>query len=167
MKTEIKFGLILGLGICAYTMLAHLLGFYSTNIKAGQYGDIAITLLPILVFFFAIREKRNRLGQLTVLQGLKTGLLVALISFPISAAFLLLYHHYINPNWLEFLIDYERNRMTQAGVGASEMSARLDALRSGNSDFTQIVVGLVGTIIMALVLSLIFSLALRKKREAA
>lgn len=88
MNTEIKYGLILGLGICAYTLLAHVLGFYTTNIGAGKYGDVAIILLPLVVLFLAIREKRARQGSLTFLQGIKTGLLVALISFPISTAFL-------------------------------------------------------------------------------
>lgn len=166
MKTEIKYGLILGLGICAYTLLAHFLGFYTNNIGTGQYGDIAIILLPIIVFFLAIRERRNRENSLTIPQGLKTGLLVALISFPISTAFLWIYHHYINPNWLEFILAHEREVMVRAGVNAADITARLDKLRTGNSDLAQIVGGLIGTLILALILSLIFSLILRKKREA-
>lgn len=162
MKTEVKFGLIFGLGICAYTLLAHLLGFYTTNIEAGKYGDIAITLLPVATIFLAIREKRRLRGSLTVLQGVKTGLLVSLISFPISAAFLWIYHHYINPGWLEHIIDYERGRMLRAGIASGEISTRLDAMRAGNSDSAQLVGGLIGTVVLGLILSLIFSLILRK-----
>jgi hypothetical protein len=166
MRTEIKYGLILGLGICAYTVLAHLLGFYTNNIQTGQYGDIAITLLPIIVLFLAIRERRNLNHSLTIGQGIKTGLQVALISFPISAVFLWIYHHYLNPNWLEFILAHERDVMLRAGINAADITTRLDKLRTGNSDLAQIAGGLVGTIILALILSLIFSLILRKKREA-
>lgn len=167
MNTEIKFGLILGFGICAYTLLAHLLGFYTTNIQTGKYADIAIMLLPMIVLFLAIREKRSRLGSLSLLQGIKTGLLVALISLPISTAGLWIYHHFINPNWLEFILTYEREMLTQSGIGAAEASAKLDAIRAGNSDFAQIAGGLVGTLILGLILSLIFSLILRKRRVSA
>lgn len=163
MKTEIKFGIILGLGICAYTMLAHLLGFYTNNIQAGKYGDIVIILLPIAVLFLAIREKRKRSGSLTVSEGVKTGLLVALVSFSISATFLWLYHHYINPGWLEFIIAYERESMLRAGMGASEITTRIDQIRAGNSDFAQLVGGFIGTMVLSLILSLIFSLILRSK----
>ncbi|MGA9997194.1 MAG: DUF4199 domain-containing protein [Pyrinomonadaceae bacterium] len=165
MRTEIKFGLILGLGICAYTIIAHLLGFYTTNIRTGKYGDVAITLLPVVTLFLAIREKRNLKGSLTLLEGLKTGLLVALISFPISTAFLWIYHHFINPNWLEFILAYERDSMARAGVSAAEIASRLNAQRAGNSDLAQLVGGLIGTIILGLVLSLIFSLILRRRGE--
>ncbi|HKR60083.1 MAG TPA: DUF4199 domain-containing protein [Pyrinomonadaceae bacterium] len=167
MNTEVKYGLILGLGICLYTVVAHLLGFYTTNIQTGKYGDIVISLLPIVVLFLAIREKRSRAGSLTIFQGVKTGLLVALISFPISTAFLWVYHHYINPNWLEFILAYERSTMAQAGKGAVEIATRLDALRAGNSDMAQLVGGLVGTIILGLVLSIVFSLILRRKQQPA
>lgn len=167
MKTEIKFGLILGLGICAYTTVAHLLGFYTNNIRAGKYGDAVIILLPLVVLFLAIREERNLNASLTLFQGIKTGLLVSLISFPISAAFLWIYHHYINPNWLEFIINYERNSMVRAGISAGEISARLDQLRAGNSDFAQIVGGFVGTLVLGFVFSVIISLILRRKPKTA
>jgi hypothetical protein len=166
MRTEVKFGIILGLGICVYTVIAHLLGFYTNNIQAGKTGDIMITLLPIMVLYFAIREKRNRNRSLTLWQGIKTGLLVALISFPISTAFLWVYHHYINPNWLTYILAFEQESMTRAGVSAGEISSRLDRMRSGNSDFAQIVGGLIGTTVLGLILSLIFSLILRTKRVA-
>lgn len=121
----------------------------------------------MIVLFLTIREKRIGLGPLTLLQGIKTGLLVALISFPISTAGLWIYHHFINPNWLEFILAYERDVMTQSGIGAAEAGAKLDAIRTGNSDFAQIVGGFVGTLILGLILSLIFSLILRKKHVNA
>ena len=163
MKTEIKFGIILGLGIYAYTMIAHLLGFYTNNIQAGKYGDAAIILLPLVVLFLAIREKRNLNASLTLFQGIKTGLLVVLISFPISSSFLWIYHHYINPNWFEFILDYEQNSLQRAGVSAEEVAFRIDKLGAGNSDFAQIISGFIGTLVLGFVLSFFISIILRRK----
>lgn len=167
MNTEIKFGLIFGFGICAYILLAHLLGLYTTNIQAGKYADIVITLLPVVVLFLAIWEKRARRGSLSLLQGIKTGLLVALVSFPVSTAFLWIYHHFINPNWLNFILAHERDVMTRNGLGTTEIASRLDAIRIGNSDSAQIIGGFVGTLVLGLVLSFVISLILRKKSTTA
>jgi len=125
-----------------------------------------VTLLPIVVLFLAIRAKRSLLGSLTLLQGIKTGVLVALISYPISTAFLWVYHHLINPKWLEYILAYERTQMAQAGAGVGEISSRLNALKTQNSDLAQVVGGLVGTVFLGLILSFIFSLILRRRREA-
>jgi len=101
----------------------------------------------------------------SLLQGWKTGAIVALIAAPISTAFSWIYHHYINPQSLEFLVDYEREKMLLSGLDASQMNARLNLLKAGDTDFAQIVGGLVGTIVMSLILSLIISLILRRKRS--
>ena len=161
-KIELKFGLSLGAGICIYTLIAHLLGFYTTNIQAGKYGDIVVIALPIVMIFLAIRAIRARDGSLTFLKGLKTGLSVALISFPISAGFLWFYHHFVNPGWLESILSYERQWMEASGISAAEIGVRLDQIRSGNSDFAQVIGGLVGTVVLGLIISAISSVALRR-----
>jgi hypothetical protein len=73
------------------------------------------------------------------------------------------YHHFINPSWLDFILDYERETMLQSGLGAGELAARLDAVRVGNSDLAQIVGGFIGTIVLGLIISLVISLFLRKR----
>ncbi len=162
-KIELKFGVFLGLGICVYTLIAHVLGFYTDNIQAGKYGDMVITLLPIVLIFLALKATLNRDGSLTFLKGVKIGLFVALVSFPISTAFLWIYHNFINPGWLDFILAFERRTMEKGGMSAAEISNRIDQIRSGNSDFAQVVGGLIGTVGLALLLSMIFSLVLRRK----
>ncbi len=166
MKTEAKFGIILGVGICAYTLIAHFLGFYTNNIQAGKYGDMVIIILPIVVLFLAIREKRNVQEFLTIPGGIKTGLLTVLISYPISTTFLWIYHHLMNPNWFENILAYEQKVMEKSGLRSAEIAAKVDALKAGNSDFAQIVGGFIGTIVLGSILSSIFSLILRKRASA-
>jgi hypothetical protein len=52
--------------------------------------------------------------------------------------------------------------MRQIGVGADELSARIEAIRISNSDPAQIVGGFIGTIVLRLIISLIVSLFFRK-----
>jgi hypothetical protein len=166
MKPALKYGIILGVAISSYILTAHLLGFYTTNMRAGAYGDIVVTLLPSAILFLAISEKRRRQGSLTMLQGISTGLLVVVISYPISAAFLWIYHHYINPNWLEYLIAFERDKMAQGGIDQGLINERVNMLRIRNDGVRPLISGLIGTLLLGFVLSFIFSLILRKKRSA-
>jgi len=163
MKEELRYGIILGVAISICIIVSHVLGFYTTNIRAGKYGDIAVTIVPIVILFLAIWARRRRQGSLTLLQGISTGLLVILISYPISAGFLWIYQHYINPNWLEYLIAYEQTNLSQAGVAASVIEERTSILRSRNTAGAQLIGGLVGTFVLGLILSLIISLILRRK----
>jgi hypothetical protein len=163
MKAELKYGIILGVATSCWIMVAHVLGFYTTNLQAGSYADVAITILPVVVLFLAIRVRRRRQGSLTVLQGITTGLVVVLISYVISAAFLWIYQHYINPNWLEYVIAFQQEKMAQAGTAANVISEEVSRLRSRNTAMAQIIGGLVGTLVLGLILSLILSLILRKK----
>lgn len=163
MKPVIKYGLILGIALCICMTLAHLLGFNTTNMQSAVYGDIVTTLVTIVIVFLAIRAERRRRGSLTILQGIGTGLLVFLISFPITTAFLWFYQHFINPTWLEYVVAYEQSKLAQAGESATVISDRISGIRSRSTGVAQVVTGLIGTVIMGTILSLIFALVLRKR----
>ncbi|NQX80544.1 MAG: hypothetical protein HRT66_00915, partial [Flavobacteriaceae bacterium] len=53
-KTSLKYGIIMGLSFCLYTILMWLTKLDSTYLNIGQYLDMLIILLPILVIFKAI-----------------------------------------------------------------------------------------------------------------
>ena len=163
MKPVLKYGLMLGLALCVCVTISHLLGFNTTNMQSSIYGDILTTLVAVVIVFLAIRAERRRRGSLTVLQGVLTGVLVFLISFPITMAFQWFYEHYINPNWLEYVVAYEQNKMTQAGESATVISDRIARLRARSTGMSRIVTAVIGTVVMGLILSLIFSLILRKR----
>lgn len=163
MKLVLKYGLILGLALCICIAISHLLGFNTTNMRSAVYGDLGTTIVTMVIVFLAIRAERRRRGSLTILQGICTGLLVFLISYPITAAFLWFYQHYINPDWLGYVVAYEQSKLAQAGESAAVISDRISSVRARSTGLAQVVTGLIGTVGFGLVLSLIFSLVLRKR----
>ena len=163
MKPVLKYGLILGVALCICMTISHLLGFNTTNMPSAVYGDIVTTVVTVVIVFLAIRAERRRRGSLTILQGILTGLLVFLISYPITAAFLWFYQHYINPHWLEYVVAYEQSKLAQAGESAAVISDQISRIRSRSTGLAQIVTGLIGTVIFGFILSLIVSLVLRKR----
>ena len=97
MRTALKLGLILGVAVCAWTMLVHLLGGYTVRIMWGQFADIAVLILPMLAIIFALRERTASAGSLSFGDAIAVGLGVGVVSVPIAATFLWYSHHWLKP----------------------------------------------------------------------
>src|SRR6185436_18231159 len=112
MKPFIKWGLILGGSVVVWTLVIHFLGFYTTNIGAGQRADVAATILPIACIVMALLERRRQLARgLALKETLALGVLTGIVSIPITAGFLWFYHHFMNPQWLDLLIVYKNQQL--------------------------------------------------------
>jgi uncharacterized protein DUF4199 len=155
-RIAVKWGVILGIAVCVWTLALHLLGWYTTDLAKGRMADQLATIFPILAIFFAVRERGIHLGRApTIRESLGTGLLTGAVSIPITVGFLWIYHHYINPRWLEAVIAYERERLGRSGATAEQIARRVDVLTTGATDSGQIVAGVVGTLLISLVISLL------------
>lgn len=150
--------------ICVWTLLLHVLGFYTTRLQLGQYADIVATAIPIAIIFFAIRERRARNpGQsLTIGEGVATGVVAGLVSVPITAGFLWIYQHYINPRWMDLLVAWKEEQLRAAGTAPEAIRTTIDGMRTNATDSAQLIGALVGTLVLSLVLSLIISAILRR-----
>ncbi|MBI3789735.1 MAG: DUF4199 domain-containing protein [Gemmatimonadetes bacterium] len=165
LRVGVTWGVALGAAVCVWTMAVHLLGWYTTNLGAGKQADVAALVLPVVILFLAIRDARRRLGgNLSVLQGVATGVVAGLASTPIATGFLWYYHHGINPRWTEYLVAYERARLVAAGASPSDVAKQLDALRRLSEDGAQLRGALTGTFVLSLLLSTIFAVVLRRRR---
>lgn len=163
MKTAVKWGVILGVSVCLWTLAIHYMGFYTTRIGAGQKADVIATILPIASIVLALRERRGRLGRgLRVSESLATGLVVGLVSVPITACFLWWYHHYMNPQWVDYLVQYQRETMTAKGATADAIVKAEETQRASARDSAQLLGALIGTTVISLVIALITGLFFRK-----
>jgi Protein of unknown function (DUF4199) len=167
MKIAIKWGVILGVSVCLWTLAIHAMGFYTTRIAAGQRADVVALILPILAIVLALLERRRVTGVLTLGQAVGTGLVVGLVSIPITAGFLWYYHHSINPRWVDYLVDHERTQMTAAGASADAIAKAEAAQRGNATDQAQFGGAIVGTAIISLVIAFVAGLALRRSRPIA
>jgi hypothetical protein len=163
-KIGVKWGIILGVTICVWTLLLHALGLYTTRLQLGQYADVVATVIPIVILFLAIKERRARNpGQtLTIGEGLSTGVVTGLVSVPITAGFLWIYHHYINPRWMD-LVAWKEEQMRAAAQTPEAIRTTIDAMRASATDSAQLTGALIGTFVLSLVLSLIIAAILRRR----
>lgn len=155
MKTAAKWGAILGVSVCVWTLAIHFFGFYTTRLAAGQRADVIAIILPVTAIALALRERRRQLGRgLRLTESLMTGLVVGLVSVPITAGFLWLYHHYVNPRWLDLLVEYQRQKLTASGASAEAVAKAEATQRAAGTDKAQLLGALIGTTIVSLVIAL-------------
>ncbi len=168
MKTEIKYGLYTGIGVCMWTMVEHFLGFKSTTMQIGQFTRVFVILLPIVMIVLGIREKRNIdfRGRLEFVDGVKSGFLISVISGLITALFLVIYGSFINPEYLDLLIMFEKSKMIGQGIPENEIGPKIDAMRTMNTLPIQPLFMFLGSVFSGLAISIIGSAALKKKSPA-
>lgn len=167
MRTAIKWGAILGSAIVVWTLAIHALGFYTTRIAAGQVADAVAIILPVAAIVLALREQKKNQGSLSFRQALATALVVGLVSLPISAGFLWWYHHYMNPGWLDYIIEYRRSTMSADGA-TPEAIARMEASqRASGTDRAQLIGAFIGTIVVSLVIGAAAGAVMRTRASRA
>ncbi|MGH9970192.1 MAG: DUF4199 domain-containing protein [Pyrinomonadaceae bacterium] len=165
MKTELKYGLIFSLVVVVYVMIEHALGFNTTRHNIGQYTRLGGVLVPIVALFLGIKEKRNKElnGRLTFGQGVKTGVLIAVIQTTLTTLFFFVYGNIINPDFLPTLLEFERTKMSSGGYPEAEISAQLERLKAMYSLPVQPIFQMMIGISYGFVLSLLFSALLKRK----
>lgn len=153
--TEIKYGACLGIAMCFYTVFMWLTGLDTKYLATGQYLDIAVIVLPICFTFLAILRKSKE-TELTILKRIRCGLIVNLTSFLIYTPFLIVYHHFINPDWLKYVLDLKEKELLAQNVVPEKITETLNKIASSSNDFNLIVAGFVaGVIIFGIVFSLL------------
>lgn len=129
LKNLLKYGLLLGLLLCLYTVLMWLTRLDTTYLAVGQYLDVAISLLPISLLVLAIRQQLRH-GQLRVLPRVGVGVGVGVVAELVYRPFLALYHAYLNPSWFSYVLALRRTELLAAGQQAAGVAAEVARLQA-------------------------------------
>ena len=165
MRTEVKYGIYLGIALCLYTIFMWLTKLDTTYLHIGHYFDIAVILLPLTFTFLAIRQKAREIN-LTFSKRILCGLIVNLLSFLIYTPFLTIYHHFINPDWLRYVLELKEKELAAQNVEPDKIKALLNVIISASNDFNLMVSGfIVGVLIFGSVFSLLTIPIIRSKTK--
>jgi hypothetical protein len=155
-RIALKWGIGLGIAICIWTWIVHILGWYTTDLAKGLRADEVAIILPLFFLYMAISEYSRRTDRAPkLLQALGVGVLTGLFSVPISSWFLWIYHHHINPQWLDILIAYQRQHLAQTGATPEVIEQTVARLTRGGTDQAQLIGALIGTILISIVISIL------------
>lgn len=99
LPTIFRFGLLAGIGLILWEVLAWLLGAHGPRMGLAYVFSIFAVLVPVFVFFTGLRRLRDKDsgGMLTLRQGIVAGLRMALIMTAVAALYMAIYATFIAP----------------------------------------------------------------------
>jgi hypothetical protein len=130
-KSTFKQGVIMGLGFCLYTTLMWVAKLDTTYLCIGQYLDMAIIILPIVIILWAIKQERNSYA-LTFIQRIAIAIFVGAISYLIYDPFLYVYHHYINPEWFNAVLNLKEFELKKVNESPERIMVILQKMKDSN-----------------------------------
>jgi hypothetical protein len=128
-QNTLKQGVILGLAFCFYTTLMWLTKLDTTYLSIGQYFDLIVILLPVLITFWAIKQE-NKKQKIYLFKRILIAIFIGLISFIIYDPFLYIYHNLINPDWYSSVLALKEVELIAANTDVGLISKQLDTMKA-------------------------------------
>lgn len=163
--TASKYGITMGIGFCLYTTLMWLTKLDSDYLSIGQYLDIAIILLPILIIIFSIKNVIKG-SPLKIWERIFIAMYVGLISYIIYQPFLYAYHNFINPSWFDSVLNLKKLELEAGNFSPEEIMIALNKMKERNLQQNKIYsvsTFVPSVIILPALISLLSLIFIRKK----
>ena len=167
MKLEYKYGLSIGVGVSCWVMAEFFLGFHTTRLSIGEYSGYIAILIPIIVLWRALSEKRQASGSLSYGAAFKSGLIISFIAALFISVFFALYIFAINPRWLDLGLAYERSKLLGLGITEEEIILQTDAMAALYTPQIQIASAFFGTLIQGIGLSITLAFFIRRRTRVS
>ena len=166
MKPEIKYGLLIGLGVCAWILLEFAIGLHTTRMALGEYTGFVSNLIPLVGLYALLRMRLESSsdGRLTLGQGIYAGVLASLVAAVLVYSFLVAYNQVINPGWIDLALDWKVANMRAAGQPEPFIREQILSYRNAYSPTGLVGSILVGMTLMGGIFSLFLTLLLRWRR---
>ena len=163
-KIALNYGIILGFVSILISVALYATGMtYKQDWKTGSIGFI-VTVVIIVMGIKKFKEANG--GFLSVGQGLKTGVGIALIGSVISIIYLMVFMNYIEPDYMEKSLEVAREKlMENQSLSEDQVEQALEIQKNFSSPAIIAAVGLIWSIFLGFIISLITSLIMKKNEE--
>ena len=174
MKSTLKYGLITGIIVGAFLIAFFVIvnslnsvlgwGLQPGNIQ-GITGLLSIPILATGILITMKRVKKEQADQLTYLQALKTGVLVAVITAVIVALFSYIYCTIINPGFAQYMVGEAQKQMIAEHESRQQIVKESSNLLIGYSPGMQVFHALVGQTVVGTLLTLFMGFFVRSRNS--
>ena len=131
LKRTFKYGIIMGFCFCLYTLFMWLTKLDTKYLNIGEYLDIAIIILPIIIIFIAIKNE-IKFSEVNIMRRIGIGLVVGIISYLIYSPFLYFYHNYINPEWFNSVLSLAETKLIEIKTEPQVIAEKIQKMRENN-----------------------------------
>jgi hypothetical protein len=156
MKREYRYGLLCGIGLSVWILIEFALGFHTTSLEIGQYSGYFSFFIPVVIIYAALKEQSSKMnGIISVKEGMNIGFQIAIYSAVVFTFFLYVYNNYINPEWLNSLVEWQRKKLLLGGASDDEIERFMDQNRRMNNAVGQGVMSFISTTGIGIFITLI------------
>nr|WP_299205732.1 DUF4199 domain-containing protein [uncultured Brumimicrobium sp.] len=157
-KVEIKWAMIFLLASLLWMYIEKLSGLHSTHIDQHLYWTNLFAIIAITVYVFALRDKKKSdyNGQMTYLQGLKSGVIISIIVAIFSPLTQWITATIITPEYFPNIIEYSVEQGYYGSVEDAQVYFNLESY---------MVQSAVGALMMGIVTSAIVAVFVRSKSK--
>ena len=158
---SVRFGIIASISFILWVCVEHALGFNTTKMETGEYTRLASAYLFWLFIVITIIVKKKEMGaNITFAQSMKTALLMIVVYSFITAIWLAIYQHLINPDFYSLIRKFSADQFKQEGksmLETSEALKEIDMMYNGSafSFFMYFVFSTIAGSVIAFIASLI------------
>lgn len=164
--TAVRFGLIGGLIFIVYSLIANLTGLSIPNSLGKVFFGLALVLAISIAFVvYVIRHHREKDlgGYISFKRAFLLSFVTMLIASIISGVFSMIYVAFIDPSFLDAVIDGTEEMMTNLGAPAETIETQMAEMREKMTVVGMLKQGLMNGIIGGAVISLIVAAIMKKK----
>ena len=162
-KITINYGIYLALALIVFALAMYAMG--KTYDRSWYIQVTGIVIMAVFVVLGIKELKKSNNGLLTLGQGLKTGVGIALISAIIYVLYTVVFVKFVEPGFIDNVIEMQREQMLDNPNMSEEMIESMET--NTQKYFWPFTIGgiLIFNIFIGFVISLIASLAMQKKED--
>lgn len=166
MRSEYRYGIYCGLGLSGWVLLEYAFGFHTTSLKIGQYSGYFSMIIPAVLIYTALHDRReSQNGILSVKEGINLGFHIAIISAALFTLFMVIYNRYINPDWIDSMVEWQRRELILNGATDDAIGQFMKQNRKMNNPLGQAIVSFIGTTGLGVFFTLVELLILTVRKK--
>jgi len=158
----LTYGVLLGLISVAFGLMLYSVDLHFKGGMAVGLVSMALTLIAIVVGMYQFKKANQTF--MTFVQGLKVGVGIALIGGVIGILFNLLMANVIDPDMMTKALEFQRSELlANTKLTPEQIESQLEYGKKFSSPSMQVAFGLLFSIVLGFVFSLIPALAMKKE----
>ncbi|MDI9858925.1 DUF4199 domain-containing protein [Flectobacillus roseus] len=159
-KVALKWGIIIGICSVVFSTLIMVLGMVANQ----AIGFVAYIIIGIGVFMAMSAYKKENNGFMSYGQGLGIGALMAAVSGLLSSAYSFVYMKFIDPSVMDQIFKKAEADMEKKGLSPEQIDQAMEMSKVFMSPGAMFVWGVVGSILLGFVFSLIIAAFVKKDK---
>ena len=163
-KIALNFGLINGginvvFGLILYSLDMHYQNETSTSL-------ISYAFIIVIIIWAIIQFRKNNRGYLTLIEALKTGIGTALISGIFISIYVILLSQYLDPDFIDKSIEYQKEKMLQENpeISIETINNIFDMQKEFSSPFITSGFIIIFNLFFGFIISLVGGMILKKSQ---